>query len=587
MLGMETLPDEILANIFSYLNWESLPSVRGVSRRFCNIIDDNKNLLKKPKLEYLRLYQLPNEDGYPKFKLIMEFFKNIDDKNDKLKRSHILTLEDLDYIDTKNYLDKFDKKSINHLAITMVESMDLFDLLNICYQHELKVNFLEMSIHNSPVFHSMINFMGKLKNVKHIDIEPLCLDGQILPSEFIFPIFGHLSSLRIDECRCTSFVNTLMAGDMIRNNPDLSNIIVYSIRDDYEAVFVDEIKNREVIHWEEKKCDCLEKRTKLMFAFRKDMNIDTKWLNFFGHGEYLCDFADQDGQAALCSGLKYHKLIKKKLFISFQGLYMGSRITTIIALVLGAILFFVSGPLVLMGYTTFTPNPKDPTNIVKLENIDYDKDVIGRDVSDFLKKNKNYGASIQEMDGKPITRGFIVPYPKCYYSKQTIDQIKSEKKIDIEPERKIKILINKAPANTDKVDICMENNVINSIERTILSLTSIGYIIIIIILILVGLIILGCCMNINVPKLVYILSNVPLIFSVIAIALMIFLDLNHYQLRGIQDKTTVQTYGLYDPGINFFKLIGLVVFIVCCLSFTILMSIAAKQRKNEIILSKA
>uniref|UniRef100_A0A0N5A705 Integral membrane protein n=1 Tax=Parastrongyloides trichosuri TaxID=131310 RepID=A0A0N5A705_PARTI len=211
---------------------------------------------------------------------------------------------------------------------------------------------------------------------------------------------------------------------------------------------------------------------------------------------------------------------------------------------------------------------------------------IGNDVRDFLNSNKRYGARIKDAYGIDISEGFIITFPECLYSWQTIKDIKAQGIIKIDNEMKIKVIIMKSPFAPETVDICSKTELIQKLEKTILSLESTAVLFEWIILIAISTIMCGLFKNWNIPRILSFVAGIPLTMFTIELVIKLYMDINHYQLRGIENNDVVNLYELYNPRIDFLNMLGICVSILCCTIFVVSMVIATKQRRNEIILNK-
>ncbi|CEF64963.1 Hypothetical protein SRAE_1000321600 [Strongyloides ratti] len=266
---------------------------------------------------------------------------------------------------------------------------------------------------------------------------------------------------------------------------------------------------------------------------------------------------------------------------------MGSRITSLIAVILTIIFLIISGVLFFLGFINFKPESLKDISKIKEVKTDLSKLPI-IDVEEYLKKNRENQASISFINDTEITKGSLYTYPKCFYIEKSIKELTEYKdlssfKPSLELGQSVKFNILPGPNAKSTIDFCGKHNTLFIIQAVVVGTGSISAVLQVIISVLTILIIFGCCKYSNMPLVVAVIGLFGFICAAACLGGFVYFTKSYYTLRGLESKEVAETYGLPEQGNNIYYLLACGGVLVSNLVFVIMMFVACGQRKKEII----
>uniref|UniRef100_A0A0K0FZK6 Transmembrane protein n=1 Tax=Strongyloides venezuelensis TaxID=75913 RepID=A0A0K0FZK6_STRVS len=270
---------------------------------------------------------------------------------------------------------------------------------------------------------------------------------------------------------------------------------------------------------------------------------------------------------------------------------MGSRITSLVAVIISLLVLIGAVVLFFLGFTDFKPESAKDLLKVNEAKVDTSKFSI-IDVADFLNNGNDHGASIISKNGTKLTSGSLVTYPICVYSPLSLEELKDEsKKSSLKSDKKdnehVKFHIKPSKAATSTIDLCEENSKLSQIRVIILGTGIVGVVILSLIIIFTIFILFGFCSKVNIPMFVAIIGIIGFCSGAVCLGSLIYMNVNYYTLRGLESREVATTYKLPEQGNNKFYLLANICLLFSNLLFVIMMFVAARQRRREIVLSIA
>uniref|UniRef100_A0A0N5C9B3 DUF4203 domain-containing protein n=1 Tax=Strongyloides papillosus TaxID=174720 RepID=A0A0N5C9B3_STREA len=271
---------------------------------------------------------------------------------------------------------------------------------------------------------------------------------------------------------------------------------------------------------------------------------------------------------------------------------MGSRCTSIFAVIISLLILIGAGVLFFFGFTDFKPESTQDLLKAHEANADLSKLSI-IDVEEFIKNNTNHSVSITSMSGDNLETGSLYTYPKCFYIKESLKKLINNKsklssfKPTINIGQSVKFHIKPYPTANSTIDFCGEHSELQRNNYIIVGTGVVALVILSLIIILTILILCGFCSGSNIPLVVAVIGVIGFCSGGVSFGFFVHTTLNYYTLRGFESTEVALNYGLPKQGNNIFYLFGGICVLFSNLVFVIMMFTAARQRKREIILSAA
>uniref|UniRef100_A0A0N5C9B5 Transmembrane protein n=1 Tax=Strongyloides papillosus TaxID=174720 RepID=A0A0N5C9B5_STREA len=270
---------------------------------------------------------------------------------------------------------------------------------------------------------------------------------------------------------------------------------------------------------------------------------------------------------------------------------MGSRVTSLLAVIISLLVLIGAVVLFFIGFTDFQPESAKDLLKVNEAKVDTSKlpiiDIIG-----FLNNGKGHGASITFKNGTNVTVGSLITYPICVYIPLSLDEIKngsksSSLKSDKKDNERVKFHMKPSKTATSTIDLCEENSKLTRIRLIIVGTGIVGVVILSLIIIFTIFILFGFCSSVNIPMFVAIIGVLAFCSGGTCLGSLIYMNVNYYTLRGLESTEVSTEYDLPKQGNNKFYLLSCICMLLSNLVFVVMMFIAARQRRREIILSAA
>uniref|UniRef100_A0A0K0G3Y1 Transmembrane domain-containing protein n=1 Tax=Strongyloides venezuelensis TaxID=75913 RepID=A0A0K0G3Y1_STRVS len=288
---------------------------------------------------------------------------------------------------------------------------------------------------------------------------------------------------------------------------------------------------------------------------------------------------------------------------------MGSRVTSILAVILSSVVLIGAGILFFFGFTDFKPESTQGLTNIGGAQVDTSKlPVI--DVGKFLEKNQENNASITFINGSNINSGSLYTYPTCAYIEDSLEVLlnkskSSSFKITVYTGQSIKLHIKPSQSSNSIIDFCGEHGKLLQSQAIAVGTGIVAAVILSLVVILTILIVCGVCSNSNLPLVVSVIGVIGFCSGVVCFSFIIYVTVNYYckflipklfhenhfllslALRGLESADVATDYGFPKQGNNLFYLFGSVCILFSNLIFIVMMFTASRQRKREIILNAA
>uniref|UniRef100_A0A0K0FZK7 PF07786 family protein n=1 Tax=Strongyloides venezuelensis TaxID=75913 RepID=A0A0K0FZK7_STRVS len=269
---------------------------------------------------------------------------------------------------------------------------------------------------------------------------------------------------------------------------------------------------------------------------------------------------------------------------------MGSRCTSIFAVIISLFILIGAGVLFFFGFTDFKPESTKDLLKAHEANADISKLSI-IDVEEFISKNKNISISITSMSGENLDSGSLYTYPKCFYIKESLKKLIKDKsklssyKPNINIGQSVKFHIKPSPSANSTIDFCGEHSELQRNNYIIIGAGVVALVILSLIIILTIFILCGFCSGSNIPLVVAVIGVIGFCSGTVSFGFFLHNTLNYYTLRGLKSADVAVEYGLPKQGNNIFYLFAGICVLFSNIVFVVMMFTAARQRKREIILS--
>uniref|UniRef100_A0A0N5C9B4 Actin cortical patch SUR7/pH-response regulator pali n=1 Tax=Strongyloides papillosus TaxID=174720 RepID=A0A0N5C9B4_STREA len=255
---------------------------------------------------------------------------------------------------------------------------------------------------------------------------------------------------------------------------------------------------------------------------------------------------------------------------------MGSRVTSLLAVIISLLVLIGAVVLVCIGATDFKPKSAKDLLKVNEANLDFSKLLI-IDIKEFLNNDKGHGASITSKNGTNLTVGSLITYPTCIYIPLSLNELKdsvknSSFKLDEKDYEGVKFHIKPSKTASSTIDLCGAHGKFTQIVFIAIGTGIVGAVILSLIIIFTIFILFGFCSSVNIPMFVAIIGVLAFCSGA---------------LQGLESKEVATEYGLPKQGNNTFYLLSCICMLLSNLVFVVMMFIAARQRRREIILSAA
>uniref|UniRef100_A0A0N4ZSG6 F-box domain-containing protein n=1 Tax=Parastrongyloides trichosuri TaxID=131310 RepID=A0A0N4ZSG6_PARTI len=236
-MSLQSLPNELIAKIFSYLRQEDLKNVRYVTRNFHYIIEEHIYLMDKPEVSEVVLESVSNEEGNEKFRVEFLFFFIVGEQkiSKDVKRNNI-SISEVQY-----FLKKLKFKDLCQLRIKLKKSHKMLDIFNFYIKHGIEVTLVRIDIDQCPIMDSFMQFLSHLRSVKSLNIDNLCVYPLKPGSSCILPSIKDLQNVWIKECICGTFINEPMIIKLLLSHPNIEGIGITCFGNNFHMKLINHI----------------------------------------------------------------------------------------------------------------------------------------------------------------------------------------------------------------------------------------------------------------------------------------------------------------------------------------------------------
>uniref|UniRef100_A0A0N4ZY59 F-box domain-containing protein n=1 Tax=Parastrongyloides trichosuri TaxID=131310 RepID=A0A0N4ZY59_PARTI len=219
-ISIEHLPDELLSNIFSYVDWKTLKNVKLTSRRFYYVTTYNQERMIKPEVDEILL-------NNTEYNMCMECSYGYRNAENELDSRKVVDVRD-------NEIGKIVKNlkitKASRIRICITKNVQMFQLLSSLFEEGIVAYSLTISVKETQGYEGLIMLLGKIKHIEILSIYPLCLLSQEVPDFITLPCIKTLTTFDIYECPCTNFANKGMIEKLINENTELYTLSLYTNR---------------------------------------------------------------------------------------------------------------------------------------------------------------------------------------------------------------------------------------------------------------------------------------------------------------------------------------------------------------------
>ncbi|CEF65022.1 Hypothetical protein SRAE_1000327500 [Strongyloides ratti] len=201
---------------------------------------NNLSCLPKPKMKEFKIKSFYETDSRIKISLLLNCEYNLMNINDVY-----ISLDSKEIPEIENLFKKMDFTKVSFIEFDVTGKTIIFDILLQYFKQNSSIGTLIIDIKRSPIFESFSNFIKKLNYVSCLHLKKLCFSHENIPKNYILPMTKTMEYLFIEECQCTSFVNSEMINKLFSNNNNLKNIAIFSKCNTFQNDLFKSIRNRQ------------------------------------------------------------------------------------------------------------------------------------------------------------------------------------------------------------------------------------------------------------------------------------------------------------------------------------------------------
>uniref|UniRef100_A0A0K0EWD9 F-box domain-containing protein n=1 Tax=Strongyloides venezuelensis TaxID=75913 RepID=A0A0K0EWD9_STRVS len=224
-MDLLSLPPEILANIFSYIQWNELVNIKLCARKFNFIVKRYFKSMQKPKIiEIMFCNDYTHVDYIDRIVVLYKILKsntNSSENNDESRSMRAFCLPSSKLDELHNFLQKVDLTSLNLVDISLDNHTEIIRIFGEYFHNPNRINSIYVTSTNCEKdLDNTLSFLENIQNVEHLELN-LCFSNLNVPKDFIIPVRNSLNSIVIHEKANTVFVNSRMIEYIVENNPNL------------------------------------------------------------------------------------------------------------------------------------------------------------------------------------------------------------------------------------------------------------------------------------------------------------------------------------------------------------------------------
>uniref|UniRef100_A0A0K0FVK7 DUF4371 domain-containing protein n=1 Tax=Strongyloides venezuelensis TaxID=75913 RepID=A0A0K0FVK7_STRVS len=161
------------------------------------------------------------------FHLEMTFYSVQDENLDVIPRYYKKTTNIQSGEEFSRFMNVFDINNLVSLFVLIVDSFDIFDILNRSSQIRVHIHCLKISKVAEKYFKSFIIFIEKFLSVEVLYIEHICSTSTEMKDAYLFLFLSSLyniNSFAISECCETKVLTIDMIVKLIEKNPEIGSM---------------------------------------------------------------------------------------------------------------------------------------------------------------------------------------------------------------------------------------------------------------------------------------------------------------------------------------------------------------------------